>query len=82
MEVRLNDLTKNGSVTIIVPDGQYNIKQTGASIQISKSGKIVFSSDTSWQPGDSSPEESEFWSGKAKQSSEEETFIKSEFADG
>ena len=77
MEVRLNDLTKNGSVTIIVPDGQYDIKQTGASIQISKSGKVIFSS----AEDKAAPKEEEFFS-KTKTIAEEGTFVKSEFADG
>jgi len=68
MEVRLNDLTKNGSVTIIVPDGEYKIEQNGSSIQISKSGKTVFSSAED--------------KATPKQKIYEEVFIKSEFADG
>jgi hypothetical protein len=78
MEIQLNDLSKNGSVTIIVPDGEYKIKQNGSSIQITKSGKVVFSSAMS----ETTIQETNFFSNKTKTTAEGETFIKSEFADG
>ena len=78
MEVQLNDLSKNGSVTIIVPDGEYKIKQNGSSIQITKSGKVVFSSAA----GETTIPEASFFSNKTKTTASGETFIKREFADG